>query len=105
MSGTRWITSQILSIKRTAEPSRFNPRPLGVMLPGSTTDAVKAWLDDRPPNGWWTKRQIEIGTGRSCKAIDWALIYLRSIHAIECSRDDSRNARYLRYRSTHHDAK
>lgn len=79
--------------------ARHNPRPMGLMVPGSVTHAVKEWLDAKHHNAWWTKRQIVVGTERHEKTVDWALIYLRSIGEIECAQDAQRNSRYLRYRS------
>lgn len=95
---TRWVTEQILSIKREAEPSRFNPRPLGVMRPGSATEAVFKFLESRPGRGWITRQQIVVATGRTGKAVDWALIFLRAVAVVESSQDPQR-MRYLRYRA------
>lgn len=67
---TKWVTQQILAIRRTAEPTRFNPRPAGVMLPGSTTEAVHRFLTGRQGPGWVTRQQIVVATGRSGKAVD-----------------------------------
>lgn len=95
---TKWVTQQILSIKRDAEPPRFNPRPAGIMRPGSATEAVHQYLLGRPGRGWVLRQQIVAGTHRSGKAVDWALIFLRHVGLIESSKDPER-ARYLRYRS------
>lgn len=99
---TKWVTQQILAIRRTAEPMRFNPRPAGVMRPGSTTEAVHRYLDERPGRGWVTRQSIVVATGRSPKAVDWALIFLRTINRIEASQDpEPHRSRYLRYRVVH----
>lgn len=98
---TRWVTEQILSIRRTAEPARFNPRPAGVMRPGSTTEAVLRYLQGRPGRAWITRQQIVVATSRSGKAVDWALIFLRSLDLVEASQDpEPHRSRYLRYRAT-----
>lgn len=96
---TGWITRQILAIQRQAEPAQFNPRPAGIMLPGSATKAVHVWLlEQHATRSWWTRHQIIAGTQRSEKAVDWALIYLRRVGLVECT-NDWRNSRYLRYRA------
>ena len=47
---------------------------------------------------FFTFNQILVGTGRTSKSLDWACIYLRSLGHVECTKDDGRNSRYLRYR-------
>jgi len=98
---TQWVTRQILAIRREPPASRVvpNPWPVGQVKPGCTSEAVLVWLLGRPDRGWWTQGQIINGTARSKRAVDWALIYLRSTGRIEASVDDSRSARYLRYRA------
>lgn len=99
---TRWVALEILRIKRTAEPARFNPHPVGVMWPGSATEAVHRYLSERAGRGWVQRRQIVAATGRSGKAVDWALIFLRANKLVEAS-EDPRNTRYLRYRAARKD--
>lgn len=94
---------QILAIQRQAAPTphRFrNPRPPGVFLPGSASEAVLDWLVAQPgaPRAWWTCQQIITGTGHSRKAVGWALIYLRRLGLVEYA-GDARNSRYMRYRA------
>lgn len=97
---TSWVTHQILSIRRTAEPTRIakNPKPAGVMLPGSATHAVWVYLESLPHRRWVQRRQIVTGTGCTGKAVDWALIFLLTTGRIERSSDDMRCSRYYRYR-------
>lgn len=97
---TKWVAEQILSVRRTAEPISVthNPRPIGVMLPGSATDAVWQWLSARPGRAYWQRRQIVAGTGRTGKSVDWALLFLRATGRVEV-REDDRCSRYLRYRA------
>lgn len=76
---------------------RFNPRPAGVMRPGSTTEAVHRYLLNRPGLAWVSRQQIVVAIGRGGKAVDWALIFLRAKHLVEASQDPQRG-RYLRYR-------
>lgn len=77
------------------KPPRFNPRPPGVIRPGSTTDAVIRHL--RAHGGFQSHCQIVWATKRSGKAVDWALLFLRSQKLVRAVEDTSRNSRYLRY--------
>jgi hypothetical protein len=79
------------------EVPRYNPRPAGVIRDGSATQVVLAFMQRRPL--WFTHRQIVQETGRSPKAVDWALLYLRAQALVECVPDAHRNPRYLRYRA------
>jgi hypothetical protein len=79
---------------------RFNPRPPGEICPGSTTEAVHDFLRRRrdiAPNSWIPRSLVVHATGRTGKAVDWALTFLRAKGLVESS-EDPRNARYLRYR-------
>lgn len=77
-------------------PRKFNPRPAGVIQPGSATEAVLAFLRDSP--GLKTEAQIVWAVKRSHSAVSWALIRLRGWKLVEAVPDHSRNGRYLRYR-------
>lgn len=112
---TRWITDQLVALatKRTDQPPAA-PRvarpagsvidagsaPLGVMRHGSATHAVYVYLADRRKRyaGWTSRHQIVTAVSRHHKAVDWALIYLRTVKLIETSQDP-RCSRYLRYRA------
>lgn len=99
--GDRW-GSLVHALSTQVAPSavpRFNPRPIGIMRPGSATEAVCTYLQQRQGPGWVTRQQLIRATGRSQKSVDWALIFLRTVRQIEASQDP-RNARYLRYRAT-----
>lgn len=76
---------------------RYNPRPAGVIREGSATDAVLCTLRQRP-GAWLTHAQILVLTQRGTKAICWALLYLKANGLVESAPDESRNARYQRYR-------
>jgi hypothetical protein len=76
---------------------RYNPRPAGVIREGSATDAVLSALQQRQGT-WLTHAQILKLTQRSTKAVCWALLYLKAQGMVESAPDDSRNARYQRYR-------
>jgi hypothetical protein len=85
---------------------RHNPKPAGVVRPGSASAMVLEFLGSVP--GFRTKSQITLGVNRarkgaglppvSIKAIDWALIFLKGQKRIEAVADGARNSRYLRYR-------
>lgn len=77
-------------------PRKFNPRPAGVIQPGSATEAVLAFLKDSP--GLKTEAQIVWATKRTHAAVSWALLRLRAWKMIDAVSDPKRNARYLRYR-------
>lgn len=68
------------------------------MLNGSATHAVWEYLSNRQVSGWVTRQQIVSATGCTGKSVDWALIFLRTVKAIETSQDP-RCTRYLRYRA------
>lgn len=100
---TSWIAQQLLSLAdarpQAPQVPRFNPRPAGVVRPGSASDAVLAVLVSRP-DLWTTHAQLLLLSGRTKRAADWALIFLRSQALVEATSDDGRNPRYLRYRIT-----
>ena len=99
-----WTASQLALIaeKRAVglglQTPRYNPRPAGVIREGSATDAELAILAARR-GMFMSHAQIAKATGRSIKAVDWALLYLRSQGLVECVPDAARNPRYLRYRA------
>jgi hypothetical protein len=75
---------------------RFNPRPAGVIQPGSASEVVLKMLRDNPGR-WFTHAEIVRATGRTQKGVDWALLYLKARSLISTTSDDGRNSRYLRY--------
>lgn len=95
-----WTAQRLL---RYSKPAAKLSRPAGVILMGSTTDAVLQWLCQRPPGRWVENALIERSLlptiGRKPGTVRWALVYLRQIGLIEAS-GDTRNARYLKYRVT-----
>lgn len=95
-----WTAQRLL---RYAKPTSRLSRPAGVLLMGSTTDAVLQWLCQRPPGRWTENHLIEHSLlpsiGRKAGTVRWALVYLRQLGLIEAA-GDTRNARYLKYRVT-----
>lgn len=73
----------------------FNPRPPGILQTGGAAQAVNAFLEQNPGR-YFTCAQIILGTGRTDKSVDWALLMLRSVRRVEMRRDP-RNARYWQY--------
>lgn len=101
---TSWTALQLLSypVAPSAPGLRqgaYNPRPPGVIQPGSTTDLTLRWLQSRPDARWWTAAQIVSGVGRHHKTVVWSLVYLRELNLIESTRWGATNPRYLRYRA------
>lgn len=80
------------------EVPRYNPRPAGVIRDGSASDAVLSALRTRGGQ-WLTHAQVMAVSERGTKAVCWALLYLQAQGLIESTSDDSRNARYRRYRA------
>ena len=78
-------------------PVRFNPRPPGVIQPGSASDAVLKFLHASP--GMWTEAQIRWATRRGHSSVSWGLLYLSKKGLIESRLDPARNSRYRRYRA------
>lgn len=77
-------TAQELSRRpsRLVEQPSLNPRPPGVIRPGSASEAVYELLRENPERLFW-RRQLIVITGRSRKSVDWALLYLGALHLIE----------------------
>lgn len=85
------------------EPPRqrqFNPRPAGVIVPGSASDAVFRFLGANDHIAWVSNYQIEAGAKPHLpKTVRWSLVYLRSLGLVDVS-NDNRNSRWLKYRLT-----
>lgn len=94
------MSSELLRLARTMrsrqEPVKFNPRPPGVIRPGSATDLVYQALRAQPARYFTCGDLIEV-TKRSHAAVSWALIYLRRHRLVRVVGDTSRNRNYLRY--------
>ena len=99
---TSWMAQQLSSLSTASTPTgpdvpRYNPRPNGVIRPGSATEAVLCLL--RKIDGrYMNHAQIMIATGRTTRAVSWALVFLQAQGLIESTADDGRNPRYQRYR-------
>jgi hypothetical protein len=92
------VVQQVLTQTAPAPtPPRFNPHPPGQIQAGSGTDAVLKFLA-QAPDRWHTRSQIILRTGRSGKAIDWAISFLIQQQLIRAVQDATRNPRYRRFR-------
>ena len=90
---TAWTTRQLLSpidrLVQEPDPApRFNPRPRGRIQPGSAAEAVLGLLQEQPERLFWRHQIINI-TGRSRKAVDWALLFLEALGRIEVQESDA----------------
>lgn len=98
MSGSLWFLAQnLLSASQAAKRQKFNPRPLGSVMPGSVTEQVLDCLKEHAPR-FLTRAQIVGLTQAPPKSVDWALHVLKRNGAISerCS-NDPRSSRYLTY--------
>ena len=84
--------------REPGRPTRLNPRPPGVIRPGSATEAVLRFLQEHPGR-LFRHQQIVQNCGRSKVAVDWGLAYLRKQGLVDAIPDPLRNARYMRYRA------
>lgn len=69
-----WMAGQLEG--RHEEGARHNnPRPAGVIRPGSGTDVLLRYLR-QSPGRWFFHSELVLALGRSKGEIDWALLYL-----------------------------
>lgn len=94
-----WLAYQIAAVAEASPASRGPSPQLGRWRSGRTSEVVHTWLATRErARMWWTRDEIILGTGRSQKAVDWALLFLRGTGAVEIT-SDPRCSRYHRYRA------
>ena len=101
MNGVEWLAQRIAAaanrdLDETPEAPRFNPRPPGVIRDGSATQGVLQFLEKRK-GCFFTRVQIVAATGRTERAVDWALLFLKAQQKVKAVEDTNRNPRYLRY--------
>lgn len=94
-----WMVRQMEAYRQTKQtkPARYNPRPQGVIQPGSASDLILRILSESPGR-FFTCEQLIRATGRTHAAVSFALMYLRDQGRIEAFPDAARNPRYYRYR-------
>jgi len=64
-----------LGRQQQQKPRRNNPRPPGVIRPGSGTDVLLRFLRQHPQR-WFFHPELVLALGRSKGEVDWALLYL-----------------------------
>ncbi|MFZ6813561.1 hypothetical protein ACO0K3_03770 [Undibacterium sp. Rencai35W] len=98
MDAVQWIVLQCTKgTTGTKPPERFNPRPEGVIVQGSASDVVLAYL--RTDFHFKTRSQIIQDLQISEHRVEWGLIYLMRRKLIKRVEDSARNSRYGRYRA------
>lgn len=70
-----WIAGQIGARVEPERPRHGNPRPAGVIRPGSGTDVLLRFLQVHPAR-WFFHPELVLALGRSKGEVDWALQYL-----------------------------
>ena len=81
-NGLEWMTTQITSMRAPEPVCSNNPRPAGVIRPGSGTDVLLGFLR-RAASRWFFHHELVLALGRSKGEIDWALQYLVRIGRVE----------------------
>lgn len=69
-----WMAGQVES-RQEERGQHNNPRPQGVIRPGSGTDVLLRYLR-QSPGRWFFHSELILALGRSKGEIDWALGYL-----------------------------
>lgn len=92
-----WMVGQLEGRAEPERPRNHNPRPPGVIRPGSGTDVLLRFLT-RDPKRWFFHPELVLALGRSKGEIDWALQYLagQGLIKAECAEFPGRKA-VLRY--------
>ncbi|MXN30002.1 hypothetical protein [Delftia sp. CH05] len=70
-----WMAGQLEGRQEEEGTRRNNPRPAGVIRPGSGTDVLLRFLR-QAPGRWFFHAELVLALGRSKGEIDWALLYL-----------------------------
>lgn len=74
-NGLAWMTTQLCTTRPAEKPRHNNPRPAGVIRPGSGSDVLLRYLRQHPQR-WFFHPELVLTLGRSKGEIDWALQYL-----------------------------
>ncbi|GAA6119610.1 hypothetical protein Acidovoranil_17130 [Acidovorax sp. FG27] len=70
-----WVADHLGARQGPEKRRHANPRPAGVIRPGSGTDVLLRFLQ-RSPGRWFFHAELVLALGRSKGEVDWALIYL-----------------------------
>lgn len=74
-NGVDWVASQIAARREPEQSRHQNPRPAGIIRPGSGTDVLLRFLAHQPGR-WFYRPELVLALGRTKGEIDWALQYL-----------------------------
>jgi len=78
-----WVADHLGARQEPEKTRHANPRPAGVIRPGSGTDVLLRFLR-RSPGRWFFHAELVLALGRSKGEVDWALQYLRTHNKIYC---------------------
>lgn len=70
-----WMARQLESRQAEGDVRPNNPRPRGIIRPGSGTDVLLRYLRQRP-GCWFFRYELVLALGCSKGETDWALLYL-----------------------------
>lgn len=71
----QWLAGQLSEREQSSRPRPHNPRPAGVIRPGSGTDTLLRYLAMHPAR-WFYHPELVLALGRTKGEVDWALQYL-----------------------------
>lgn len=78
-----WMISQLST--KTMDKKKFNnPRPPGVLRPGSGSDVLLRYFRSNPTR-WFFHAELVLTLGRSKGEVDWALVFLTRLGLIEAT--------------------
>lgn len=76
-----WLADQLSARETPPPPRRNNPRPPGVIRPGSGTDMLLCYLRQHPAR-WHGHQELVLTLGRSKNEVDWGIKYLVRQHLL-----------------------
>lgn len=76
-----WVADHLGARQEPEKTRHANPRPAGVIRPGSGTDVLLRYLR-QSPGRWFFHAELVLALGRSKGEVDWALIYLARTESI-----------------------
>ena len=77
-----WMAEQMSTRGVEERPRPANPRPPGVIQPGSGSDVLLRFLRAHPGR-WFFHPELVLTLGRSKGEVDWALQYLARLELID----------------------
>lgn len=77
-----WMAEQMSARVPVERVRPTNPRPPGVIRPGSGTDVLLRFLRAHPGR-WFFHPELVLALGRSKGEVDWALQYLAQLGLIQ----------------------